>query len=91
MQIHSDLVLEAKELLDEKRACQMEAAHQLPEGVIVSTDEQEEYRVTRIRVESEAAAEKLGKSMGNYITIELKTEEISSLALQQQIARTLSA
>lgn len=91
MQIYSDLVLEAKELIDEKRASQMEAAHQLPEGVIADTEEQDEYRVTRIRIESDEAAEQLGKSQGNYITIELKTEEISSLALQQQIAHTLSA
>ena len=91
MQFRSDLVLEAKEMIDEQRAARMEAADQLPEGVLADTEEQEEYRVTRIRIESEAAAEKLGKSVGNYITIELKTEEISSLELQKQIAHTLSA
>lgn len=35
MKFRSDLILEAQEMINERRVGAMEAAHQLPEGVIV--------------------------------------------------------
>lgn len=90
MKFRSDLILEAKEMIDEKRAGQMEASDQLPEGVIVDTKEKEGLVITRVQVTSEEASIALGKSQGNYITLEIKEPEMNSLELQQAVSNALS-
>ncbi len=90
MEFRSDLVLEAREMINERRTAEMEADRQLPDGVFVDTQDLEGLTVTRIRIDSQAAAEKLGKEQGLYITLELKEEELNSLALQKTVSRTLA-
>lgn len=90
MQIRSDLVLEAREMIDERRTGEMESQNQLPDGVFVDSTDKESLLITRIRIESQAASEKLGKSQGTYVTIELKDRELNSLALQKEVSAAIS-
>lgn len=63
--VRTDLAIEAKEL-----AQQTESAAEELEGVAVETKETEDFRLTHVRILSEAGSRSMGKPIGNYITIE---------------------
>ena len=60
MDFRTDLALERKEML-----------HTELEGVIVEESQNEECKITKIQITDEEAAQKLGKGIGKYITIEM--------------------
>ncbi len=60
MNFRTDLTLERREMIKTQL-----------EGVKVSEDENEECKTTVIEIESEASAQKLGKAVGKYITLEM--------------------
>lgn len=62
MNFRTDLTLERREMIKTQL-----------EGVKVSEDENEECKTTVIEIESEASAQKLGKAVGKYITLEMNT------------------
>ena len=68
MQFRTDLALEAREIVGEKI-----------QGVKHSTKEYRNMRISKMKIESEQASNKLGKDIGTYITIELPqlTEDFS--------------
>ena len=72
MQMRSDLALEAREMIDEKRTGAMKQENKLPEGMTVSTDDKDFLLITRITIDSEEAERVIGKKKGRYITNELK-------------------
>lgn len=90
IKLRSDLVLEAREMIDERRTGKMEAEGHLPDGVFVHVEEKNGLTVTRIRIESEAAANELGKKQGSYITLELKEPDLNSLELQKDVSTSIS-
>lgn len=87
----SDLVLEAREMIDERRTGRLEAENKLPDGVFADTEEQAHSRITRIRIESPEAAAALEKKEGSYVTIELKEqEELNNLDTHKEVAAALA-
>lgn len=60
MNYRTDLALELRESMDS-----------LPQGVTCAAEEKQGMRITRICVQNEAGAEKLGKPVGRYITLEV--------------------
>ena len=61
--IRTDLALEAQEVVQEKTAAEIP-------GVDAQTIQEEGITVSRVKVETQQAASRLGKAPGNYITIE---------------------
>lgn len=90
MQIRTDLALEAREMIDEKRSGAMKAQNKLPEGMTVTTEDKENLLITRIKIESDEAEKVIGKKKGNYITIELKEGELNSIDVSREVAYALS-
>ena len=65
MNIRTDLAMEAREILQKKD----------PESVSGVSENHEtlakgELTVTRVRIETEEGARKMGKAIGNYVTLE---------------------
>lgn len=60
MKVRTDLAIECREMFAEEIA-----------GVESSTRSDEKIKVTHVKVTNSDAAEKLGKPMGNYITVEI--------------------
>ncbi len=89
MQMRSDLALEAREMIDEKRTGAMKQENKLPEGMTVSTDDKDFLLITRISIDSDEAERVIGKKKGRYITIELKDEELNTLRIHKEVAYTL--
>ena len=69
MQIRTDLALEAHELVTENI-----------EGIDVKTDFSDKMKITEININTQQAANALGKEKGTYITCEFKalTEDLNS-------------
>ena len=63
--VRTDLAIEARELAQSDAA----EADEL-EGVEVETEEQKDYSLTHVRILSDAGSQRMGKPMGNYITLE---------------------
>lgn len=59
MTIRTDLAIEAREMYQD-----------LPEGVECQNVEMDKIKITRVKITSDRGAEKIGKPVGNYITIE---------------------
>ena len=78
MQMRTDLALEAREMIDEKRSGVMKAQRQLPEGMTVTTEEKDHILITRIKIESDEAERVIGKKKGVYVTLELKEGELNT-------------
>lgn len=62
------------------------------DGIKAETKESDNYKITRVKIETENAAEKLKKPMGNYITIHSKhiTTGLFTEALSEILADELS-
>ncbi|NLN04896.1 MAG: GPR endopeptidase [Clostridiaceae bacterium] len=89
MQMRTDLALEAREMIDEKRSGVMKAQRQLPEGMTVTTEEKDHILITRIKIESDEAERVIGKKKGVYVTLELKEGELNTLEVHRELAYTL--
>lgn len=63
--VRTDLAIEARELAQREAAKADEV-----EGVEVETEEQPEYSLTHVRIVSEQGSQRMGKPIGNYITLE---------------------
>jgi spore protease len=89
MQIRTDLAVEAREMIDEKKSGAMKSENKLPEGMTVTTQDKEFIMITRIKLESDEASKAIGKKKGNYITIELKDKDLNTLDIHKEVAYTL--
>lgn len=90
MEIRTDLALEAREMIDEKRSGSMKRNHALPEGMQVNSRETEYMTITNIDITSEAAEKTIGKKRGKYITIELKNPELNTTEVQEGVSKVLA-
>lgn len=61
--IRTDLAIEAKQIYKEENKSDVD-------GIIVTEEQDGDSRITTVTIETEDAAEKLGKPVGNYITID---------------------
>ncbi len=90
MQIRTDLALEAREMIDEKRTGVMQAEHRLPDGMTVDTEEKTHVLITRITIDSDEAEKVIGKKKGHYVTIEIKNAELNTQEIHKEVSYTLS-
>lgn len=82
--IRTDLALESHQAVIEH-----EGPPELP-GVRVHTEQEEGITVTRITVENDLGAQLMGKSPGNYSTIEAPELRVHNRDLQERIAEILA-
>jgi len=71
----TDLALESAEMIKEKKSLHMKEEGQLPDGMTVDSFGDDLIKVTRIAVNTPNAAKRIGKPMGNYITLEIPEME----------------
>ena len=90
MEIRTDLALEAREMIDEKRSEKMRDKDALPKGMFVKTRENNYILITDIEITSEEAAKKIGKKIGKYLTLEFKNPILDTIDNQENIAKSLS-
>ena len=90
MEIRTDLALEAREMIDERRSKRMEESDSLPDGMYVNTRETEYILITDIEIDSEEASKAIGKKKGRYITLELKNPLLDTNELQENTGSSLA-
>lgn len=88
--IVTDLALEAREMVREKAAKQKAAEGDLDDGLEVQTEGNDDINVTRVRIVSPAGEKKIGKPMGNYITIEVPGIRHNDRDLYENTCRSLA-
>lgn len=82
-QVRTDLAVEARELYKESN--NMEVS-----GVEVEKKEEENYSITRVKILNESGAEKMGKPIGIYTTIEVPALKKADQDLKDEISKVLS-
>ncbi len=82
MNIRTDLAMEAYELLTE-------AAEEIS-GVGVKKEDHGDTKITRVLIETEEAAKKMGKPIGNYITIEIPDVKTADAEKMEKLCRLLA-
>lgn len=90
MQIRTDLALEAREMINEKKSEKMKENNSLPEGMFVDTTENEYVTITEIQINSDEAMNAIGKKKGKYITLELKQSLLDTIDIQENTAMILA-
>lgn len=80
--IHTDLAIESKELYSGK---DVEV-----EGVSVTTEEMNNYSITRVKVNNEHGAQSIRKPVGNYITIDVPNLNNTDEDLKDEISQVLA-
>lgn len=81
--VRTDLALEASEVIQEQTAADIP-------GVKVEVNEEENIKVTRVSVLNQEASSRLGKPVGNYVTIEARELRNKSASLQDKISHVLA-
>ena len=81
--IRTDLALEEKE--------RFESDHVEVQGVILTEeyDEENEIRITTVRIETENGAKVMGKPVGSYITIEAPEMAVPDEGYHEEISQQL--
>jgi spore protease len=82
--VRTDLALEAKEI-----ATQAQPAGVLP-GIWSETDKAEGITVTRMQIQTEEGAQKIGKMMGHYVTLEVPELRQGDTTLQDKVATSFA-
>lgn len=89
MQLRTDLALEAREMIDEKRLAYV-SEKRLPDGITVDTEDKEFVKITRIKVDGLEAEKQIGKKHGNYVTLELSTPELNTNEIHREVSYTIA-
>ena len=74
--IRTDLAIEAHEVVTE---------HEELPGVSVEKEGDEEINISRVSITTEQAAKKMGKEVGNYLTLEVPGLRNKNTALQDRV------
>ena len=82
-QVRTDLAIEARELY-------REGSNREVSGVEVEKEEQEDYSITRVKVLNEMGAQKMGKPIGSYITIEAQALKNADQDLKDEMSKVLA-
>lgn len=77
---HTDLALEARDMVSQQ------AGSQGIPGIMSAVDEDGDIKVTRIRVDTQEAGQRIGKLPGSYITIEVPGLRQKDSDLQDRVA-----
>jgi spore protease len=88
--IVTDLALEARELLQERAVREQAPQGDIDDGIEVQTEGGEDIKVTRVKVLSAIGEQKIGKPMGNYITIEVPGIKYNDRDLYEDTCRVLA-
>ena len=67
----TDLALDAAEFIKSKYYVEAAKEGTLPDGIEMDVQEDENVKITKIKVDTDGAAEAIGKEKGNYITLEI--------------------
>ena len=67
----TDLALDAADFIRSKKVVEEEREGMLPEGIKIEEFDDRVVKITRITIQSDDAAEKMGKAKGTYITLEI--------------------
>lgn len=81
--VRTDLAIEAREL------AQQETNDQL-EGVAVETEENPDYSLTHVRILSQQGSQRMGKPIGNYITLEAEKLKENDVECHEKIIKVLA-
>ncbi len=90
LQIYTDLAIEAHETRTDVALQTSPGVSQDFEGVEVSTDETDNILVTTVEVKDEKGAERIGKPIGTYITIESQSLKENDVSIHEKIIEILS-
>lgn len=82
-QIRTDLAIESRELYKEK------TSQEVP-GVEVNKEEKDNIRITRVKILDKIGAEKMGKAIGNYITMEIPKLKNPDEDLKEEVSIQLA-
>ena len=82
-QLRTDLAIEARELYKER-------TKQEVSGVKVEREEEEDFTITRVEILDESGQIKMGKPVGNYITIEAPALKKADQELKDEISKVLA-
>ncbi|MFB9280093.1 GPR endopeptidase [Cohnella cellulosilytica] len=82
--IRTDLALEAKELASEDHG-----ASEIP-GLWSETDSSDGVTVTRMEIQNEEAAQRIGKMVGHYVTLEVPGMRQGDTELQDKVATAMA-
>ncbi len=83
-QIRTDLAIEAHEYLTQS------TEQTAVEGVDVEDIDYQNIKVKRVKINTEDAAEQMGKEMGNYITLEIPSLRQKNSALEEQVSQVFA-
>jgi spore protease len=81
--IRTDLAIEAREMVQE------EQKREVP-GVKMDVEEKGDIKITRVKIEDEVGEKIMGKSKGNYITLEIPKIREKGEEFKEEIAQTMS-
>src|SRR5699024_4401400 len=81
--IRTDLAIEAREMAQE------EQQRDLP-GVKVDAEENEDIKITRVKIDEKVGEEVMGKPMGTYITLEIPQIRERGEEFKEDVAQELS-
>ncbi len=90
LQIYTDLAIEAHETRTDVALLTSPNVSQDFEGVEVSTDESDDILITTVEVKDEKGAERIGKPIGTYITIESQALKDNDVCTHEKIIEILS-
>lgn len=83
--VRTDLAVEAREMA---RGSAPDAAE--PDGVEAETEETADFRLTRVRIRTEAGSRLMGKPIGTYLTLESEKLKENDVDCHERIIRALA-
>lgn len=86
----TDLAIERKELLKERKASEYSSEHNLNDGIIVETQEGDNFLLTSVTIENQQGSIQMGKPIGSYITIESQKLKENATDYHDKIIKSLS-
>lgn len=84
MGIRTDLAMEAREVVRKQQASEIN-------GVRVQEEQRESAKITRVYVESQEGAQRLGKPQGAYITLEADAQMLSDPEVREELSVAMAA
>ncbi|WP_352419981.1 GPR endopeptidase [Proteiniborus sp.] len=82
-QVRTDLAIEAREVYQQRNKGEIK-------DVNVEREEKDNYEVTRVKILNEYGEQRLGKPIGNYITIEVPALKKADQDLKDEISKTMA-
>ncbi|HHX78095.1 MAG TPA: GPR endopeptidase, partial [Firmicutes bacterium] len=81
--MRTDLAIEAREML-------LKEPQEEIQGVELDSKEEEGVKISRVRIKTPEAAERMGKKMGNYVTLEAPGLKEKDSVLQEKVSQLLA-